>query len=240
LLPKALIRNFSPASITLAKRLILTLIAAALGVAALAYPRQARVVAQVVQAQFVTPSVPETAQLPATDEASALIRAAEAQVGVVTIYDPAYVKLTFPAGDVAPDRGVCTDVLIRAMRQAYGLDLQALVNADMKAHFAEYPANWGLKKTDRNIDHRRVPNLRKYLARMGAEVEGPYLPGDIVTSLLPGNLPHVMIVTDHAGQSEPMVVHNIGAGTRVEDRLTEFPINGHYRLTPAILTKMRQ
>ena len=74
---------------------------------------------------------------------------------------------------------------------------------------------------------------------MGARVEGPYLPGDIVTSLLPGNLPHVMIVTDHAGQSEPMVVHNIGAGTQVEDRLIEFPINGHYRLTPAVLAKLR-
>ena len=70
-------------------------------------------------------------------------------------------------------------------------------------------------------------------------MEGPYLPGDIVTSLLPGNLPHVMIVTDHAGQSEPMVVHNIGAGTQVEDRLIEFPINGHYRLTPAVLAKLR-
>ena len=113
-----------------------------------------------------------TTPLPAPDEARALIRAAEGQVGVVTLYDPAYVKLSFPGGDVAPDRGVCTDVLIRALRVAHGLDLQALLNKDMKAHFNKYPANWGLTTTDRNIDHRRVPNLRTYLARQGARFRG--------------------------------------------------------------------
>jgi uncharacterized protein len=178
-------------------------------------------------------------QLPADDIARGLIRAAEGQVGVVTIYDPAYVGLEFPGGDVAPDRGVCTDVLVRALREAHDIDLQAAVNADMKAEFSAYPRQWGLQRPDRNIDHRRVPNLQTFLARVGAEVTGDYLPGDIVTSLLPGNLTHLVIVSDQAGRDGPMIVHNIGAGTRVEDRLFEFEITGHYRLTPQVLEKMR-
>lgn len=177
--------------------------------------------------------------LPTSEAAQALIRAAEAQVGVVTIYDPAYVTLDFPGGDVPGDRGVCTDVLIRALRAAYGVDLQAAVNAEMRAHFAKYPQQWGLKTTDRNIDHRRVPNLRVFLARMGAEVTGDYLPGDVVSSLLPGNLTHIMIVTDHPGTKGPMIVHNIGAGTQVEDRLFEFEQTGHYRLTPEVLLRIK-
>jgi hypothetical protein len=130
-------------------------------------------------------------------------------------------------------------VLIRALRVAHGIDLQAAVNRDMKANFAKYPANWGLKTTDRNIDHRRVPNLQTFLARMGAEVTDNFLPGDIVTSLLPGNLPHILIVTDRRGAQDPMIVHNIGAGTRVEDRLFEFPHTGHYRLSPEVLARIR-
>lgn len=179
------------------------------------------------------------APLRAEEGGLALVRAAQAQLGVVTGYDPAYVPLDFPGGDVAAEGGVCTDVLIRALRLAEGIDLQAAVNADMTAHFASYPANWGLKRPDRNIDHRRVPNLRRFLERMGAEVAGTYLPGDIVTSLLPGNLPHLMMVTDLPGAEAPMVIHNIGAGTRVENRLLEFGITGHYRLTPEVLAKIR-
>ena len=174
----------------------------------------------------------------------ALIRAAEAQVGVTTIYDPAYVALEFPGGDVAPDRGVCTDVLIRALRVAHGIDLQVALNADMKANFAAYPAIWGLTRTDRNIDHRRVPNLARLFQRMGGELPLPpdpsnIQPGDIVTSLLPGNLPHVMIVSDRQGLDALMVVHNIGAGTLIEDRLFDYPITGHYRLTPEVMTRLR-
>ena len=202
-------------------------------------PSQLRVATQVAWAQVAVSSLPEADPLAATPEAKALIRAAEGQVGVVTTYDPAYVALEFPGGDVAPDRGVCTDVLIRALRVAHGIDLQAAVNRDMKANFAEYPANWGLKTTDRNIDHRRVPNLQTFLARMGAEVTDDFLPGDIVTSLLPGNLPHILIVTGRRGAQDPMIVHNIGAGTRVEDRLFEFPHTGHYRLSPAVLARIR-
>lgn len=206
-------------------------------------PSQLRLLGQMALAQVVTPGLPEgetpTEVLAAPAEALALIRAAEGQVGVVTTYDPAYVSLDFPGGDVAPDRGVCTDVLIRALRVAHGIDLQAAVNRDMKANFARYPANWGLSTTDRNIDHRRVPNLRAFLARMGAEVTDDFLPGDIVTSLLPGNLPHIMIVTDRMGATDPMVVHNIGAGTQVEDRLFDYPHTGHYRLTPEALARIR-
>ncbi|TXH98312.1 MAG: DUF1287 domain-containing protein [Pseudorhodobacter sp.] len=205
-------------------------LALVIAAAALLSPLHLRVVvAQAVAAET----------LAASPEAQALIRAAEGQVGVTTSYDPAYVALEFPGGDVAADRGVCTDVVIRALRVAHGIDLQAAVNRDMKGHFAAYPKTWGLKTTDRNIDHRRVPNLQTFLSRMGAEVTGEFEPGDIVTTLLPGNLPHILIVTDRRGASGPMIVHNIGAGTRVEDRLFEFPHTGHYRLTPEVLARMR-
>lgn len=193
----------------------------------------------------VTPVVADTPQMAVQSDAAALIRAAEGQVGVTTVYDPAYVTLTFPGGDVAAERGVCTDVVIRALRVAHGIDLQAAVNADMKAHFADYPALWGLTRTDRNIDHRRVPNLQRLFARMGAELAlstapEAFQPGDIVTSMLPGNLPHVMIVSDRvAGGGRLMVVHNIGAGARIEDMLFAYPLTGHYRLTPEVLARLK-
>ncbi len=180
------------------------------------------------------------------DFGMALARAAEAQVGVVRIYDPAYVGLDFPGGDVAPDRGVCTDVLIRAQRVSADLDLQSLVNRDMKADFAAYPALWGLSRPDRNIDHRRVPNLRAFLKRKGAELplsDDPtgFLPGDIVTSTLPGGLAHLVLVA--SGQSRdgmrPLIVHNIGRGTQIEDRLFDFDLTGHYRLSDAVLRRLR-
>jgi len=134
-----------------------------------------------------------------------LAAAAEAQEGVVTIYDPAYVTLDFPGGDVAPERGVCTDVLVRALRVAEGIDLQVAVNRDMKADFAAYPKNWGLTRPDRNIDHRRVPNLRRLFERVGAEKgisDDPeaYHAGDVITCLIPGDLAHLMVVgTGQAG-----------------------------------------
>lgn len=205
-------------------------------------PYQARVAAQILQGRIAAPVLSEDAAfLPASPEAKALISAAEAQVGVVTVYDPAYVTLDYPGGDVAPDRGVCTDVLVRALRRAHGIDLQAALNRDMSRHFASYPANWGLSRPDRNIDHRRVPNLRRLFERLGAEVTtGDFQPGDIVTSLLPGNLPHITIVTNRMGATDPMIVHNIGAGTWVEDRLRDFPITGHYRLTPEVMDRLRR
>jgi hypothetical protein len=172
----------------------------------------------------------------AGSEPSRLTTAARDQVGVTVTYDPAYARLGFPGGDVPRDRGVCTDVVIRALRDAWGIDLQLAVNLDMKADFAAYPALWGLTKTDRNIDHRRVPNLATLFARIGAEVpldEGPtpYLPGDIVTWKLPGNLDHIGIVSDRlAADGTPLVLHNIGRGAQEEDILFAYPMTHHYRI----------
>lgn len=167
-----------------------------------------------------------------------IVEAARAQIGVTVRYDPAYVTLSYPGGDVPADGGVCTDVVIRALRSALEMDLQRLVHEDMKAGFANYPKNWGLKRPDRNIDHRRVPNLRTWFKRKGYEVPlpdagaaGSFQPGDIVTCTVPPNLPHVMIVSDRkSAAGRPLVIHNIGGGTREEDRLTDFPLTGLYRL----------
>lgn len=172
----------------------------------------------------------------AGSEPSRLTAAARAQVGVTLTYDPDYVTLEFPGGDLPRDRGVCTDVVIRALRDAWGIDLQLAVNRDMTADFAAYPALWGLTGTDRNIDHRRVPNLQTLFTRIGAEVpldEGPvpYLPGDIVTWKLPGNLDHIGIVSDRrTDQGMPLILHNIGAGAQEEDILFAYPMTGHYRI----------
>jgi len=164
-----------------------------------------------------------------------LVVAARRQVGVTTEYDPAYVALSYPGGDVPADRGVCTDVVIRAFRAA-GLDLQQLVHEDMAADFSAYPPLWGLKRTDRNIDHRRVPNLAAYFTRLGKKVPAPtdaaaeFRPGDLVTCLVPPRRPHIMIVSDrHAASGRPLVLHNIGRGTQEEDRLLDFQRTGHFR-----------
>ena len=162
----------------------------------------------------------------------ALVEAARAQIGVTTIYDPAYVQLGYPMGDIPRERGVCCDVVIRALRDALGADLQSLVHDDMRANFSHYPKIWGLSGTDRNIDHRRVPNLRRYFERRGMEqVEGTdYLPGDLVALTVPPNLPHIAVVSDALGAScLPMMLHNIGRGAQEEDRLADFPMTGHYR-----------
>ena len=172
----------------------------------------------------------------AASEPSRLTTAAREQVGVTVSYDPAYVALAFPGGDIPRDRGVCTDVVIRALRDAWGIDLQLAVNRDMKADFAAYPALWGLDSPDRNIDHRRVPNLATLFDRIGASVpldEGPvpYLPGDIVTWKLPGNLDHIGIVSDRrATDGTPLILHNIGRGAQEEDILFAYPMTGHYRI----------
>lgn len=165
----------------------------------------------------------------------ALITAARGQVGVTVVYDPSYQSLAFPGGDVAADRGVCTDVLVRALREGWGVDLQLATNRDMKSAFSAYPKMWGLKATDRNIDHRRVPNLQTLLTRVGAALPvtsdpANFQPGDIVSWMLPGNLPHIGILSDKIAGDHPLVLHNIGAGAQEEDRLFDFPITGHYRL----------
>jgi uncharacterized protein len=167
--------------------------------------------------------------------ASPIVQAARTQIGQTTIYDPAYVGLKYPGGDVPLERGVCTDVIIRALRNGAGLDLQKLVHEDMKKAFAKYPKIWGLKKTDRNIDHRRVPNLSCYFERKGYSLgasknKRDYLAGDLVACLV-GKRPHIMIVSDEkAEDGTPLVIHNIGSGTKEENTLFAFKITGHFRL----------
>ncbi len=152
-------------------------------------------------------------------------------------YDGSYRKIGYPGGDVPDDVGVCTDLVIRAYR-ALGVDLQRQVHEDMASNFSAYPSKriWGLKTTDRNIDHRRVPNLQAFLRRHGRVLpvsNNPhdYAAGDLVTWMLPGNLPHIGIVTDRKSGlgGRPLVVHNIGAGPVLEDMLFEYRITGHYR-----------
>jgi uncharacterized protein len=171
--------------------------------------------------------------------ASPIVDSARRQIGRTTIYDPAYVKLDYPDGDVPMERGVCADVVIRALRDALGMDLQRLLHEDMKRAFSRYPRDWGLTRPDPSIDHRRVLNLRTYFARNGyslgvSQRAEDYLPGDLVTCTVAGTLPHIMIVSDRTtSQGVPLVIHNIAAGAREENRLFEFPITGHYRvLTP--------
>lgn len=158
--------------------------------------------------------------------------AARKQIGVTVRYDPAYTSLEYPGGDVPRERGVCTDVVVRALRDGLGKDLQKLVHEDMKGSFSEYPANWNLKRPDKNIDHRRVPNLIAFFKRKHTNLplDADFLPGDIVTCTVPPHLPHVMVVSDKKNaEGKPLVIHNIGGGTHEEDRLKDFPITGHFR-----------
>jgi uncharacterized protein YijF (DUF1287 family) len=167
---------------------------------------------------------------------ASIVRAARGQIGKTVSYDPSYRALAYPNGDVPIEAGVCTDVIVRALRSSLGMDLQKLVHEDMKLHFSSYPQNWKLKGPDKNIDHRRVPNLQAYFKRSGFELpisKDPqdYKAGDIVTCIVPPNLPHVMIVSDRTNKvGWPLVLHNIGAGAQEEDRLFEFKITGHYRI----------
>ena len=165
-----------------------------------------------------------------------IVAAARKQIGVTVGYDPAYKCLAYPNGDVPRSSGVCTDVVIRALRDARKVDLQKLVHEDMKANFAKYPQQWGLKRTDPNIDHRRVPNLQCFFKRKGWSLKATkkasdYEPGDFVTVIVGGRLPHIMIVSDKkAADGTPLVIHNIGSGTKEEDCLFTYPLTGHYRM----------
>ena len=150
-------------------------------------------------------------------------------------YDGAYYSIPYPNGDVPDGIGVCTDVVIRTYR-AVGLDLQKEVHEDMKANFKLYPQLWNLKRPDKNIDHRRVPNLMKYFKRQGAEISitdngKDYLPGDVVSWDLGGGLTHIGVVVDKKSNDNKrfMIVHNIGGGQVLEDCLFNFTITGHYR-----------
>lgn len=150
-------------------------------------------------------------------------------------YDPSYFSIDYPNGDVPSDKGVCTDVIIRAYRKI-GIDLQKNVHEDMKVNFGAYPKIWGLKTTDKNIDHRRVPNLMTYFKRKGAEKPisdkaKDYLPGDIVCWNLGGAITHIGIVVDKKSTDgkRNLIVHNIGGGQVLADCLFDYKIIGHYR-----------
>ncbi len=165
-----------------------------------------------------------------------VLEGAHAQVGKTLYYDGAYRRIDYPGGDVPIERGVCTDVIVRAYRHA-GVDLQVRVHEDMRRAFPVYPQAWGLSQPDSNIDHRRVPNLAAFLRRQGAGLPvtaraSDYAPGDIVTWRLPSGLPHIGLVSNLRAGANPAIVHNIGAGTTIEDMLFDFEITGHFRYVP--------
>jgi len=156
------------------------------------------------------------------------------------VYDGRYQKIAYPGGDVEAGIGVCTDVIIRSYRKL-GIDLQQLVHEDIRQHFTLYPSKriWGQNKPDTNIDHRRVPNLQTFFTRNGQSLSlsnkpEDYLPGDLVTWMLPGNLPHIGIVVNQNDSisGNPLIVHNIGSGPKMDDNLFSFTITGHYRFAP--------
>ncbi|MCE9624708.1 MAG: DUF1287 domain-containing protein [Deltaproteobacteria bacterium] len=178
------------------------------------------------------PSGPAFAE---TTPVGQIISGAISQTSQTLYYDPAYTQIPYPNGDLPSDRGVCTDVVIRAFRKG-GVDLQALVHQDMQKNFSAYPKTWGLKQTDANIDHRRVPNLMTFFARKGKSLPvtqqaDDYLPGDVVAWRLSNGLLHVGLVTDRPtfDTKRRLVVHNIGQGARLEDVLFAFQLIGHYR-----------
>lgn len=165
-------------------------------------------------------------------EPQKLVTDARQQIGKTLYYDPAYTALKYPMGDVPLVKGVCTDVIIRALR-LQGIDLQQRIHEDMKKNFSVYPKKWGLKTTDRNIDHRRVPNIMTYFKRQNYTVKNQqYLAGDIVTWDLDKGLVHIGILSDRksVGSNTPLVIHNIGQGTQENNILHQFKMIGHYRI----------
>lgn len=153
-------------------------------------------------------------------------------------YDPAYFTITYPNGDVPANKGVCTDVVIRAYRKL-GIDLQQLVHSDISKNFKSYPQLWGLKKPDKNIDHRRVPNLMHFFETYGkvkpiSSNSADYQPGDLVCWNLGGGITHIGIVANQksADGTRYLIVHNIGAGQVLADCLFSYKIIGHYVYQP--------
>lgn len=187
-------------------------------------PRPILLTHAAVLAALITFLAPQALAGPAED----LVGAARAQIGVTLSYDPSYQRIAYPNGDVPLERGVCTDVVIRAYR-AIGIDLQRGVHEQLRA---------GGKATDRNIDHRRVPNLAAFFRRHGTSIPpsdkpAGYRPGDVVTWRLQGGLNHIGIVADEVSAGgTPLVIHNIGAGARLDDILFAYPVTGHFRYLP--------
>lgn len=175
----------------------------------------------------------------ATALGTRVVVAARKQIGVTKEYDPAYVTLKYPGGDVPLRTGVCSDVVVRALRHV-GIDLQKTVHEDMRQNFSAYPQKWGLRGPDKNIDHRRVPNLMRYFERHHIAVRGElnspesHRPGDIVAWDLGNGVTHIGIVSDQKTGRTPLIIHNIGSGAKEEDVLFQYRVIGHYRVKEKI------
>lgn len=190
--------------------------------------RKLAIVAFAVPALLLAQSRPDTFT-------QRLVAAARERARHQVRYVPAYVRIAYPGGDVPAGTGVCTDEIIRTYR-AVGIDLQKDVHEDMRRNFSLYPKSWGLRRPDTNIDHRRVPNLQVFFSRKGTRLpvtRNPrdYAPGDLVTYDLGGGIPHIGIVVDVRSRDGQrwQLLHNIGAGPRIEDVLFNWKITGHYR-----------
>ena len=192
--------------------------------------------AQTKQPGFSTASEkPKLAEITSA-ETKRLLESAIEQTTVTKTYDPAYIVLPYPMGDVPAEKGVCTDVVIRAFRKA-GVDLQQAVHEDMSGNFSAYPQKWSLKKPDTNIDHRRVPNLQTFFTRKGKSLAitgraNDYQPGDVVAWDLNGKgLTHIGLVSNFYNDSTKryLIIHNIGGGAQAEDVIFDWKIIGHYR-----------
>lgn len=190
----------------------------------------------VATALLVVLNFPQTSTRP-SNFTQQLVAAAIERTHHMVRYDPAYVRIPYPEGDVPADTGVCTDEIIRIYRAVW-IDLQREVHEDMEVNLSTYPnrARWGLAHTDTNIDHRRVPNLMVFFSHKGKKLPlnlraEDYSPGDIVTWDLGGNVPHIGMVVDRKSPASGryMIVHNIGAGPKMEDVLFNWRITGHYR-----------
>lgn len=183
---------------------------------------------------FALPLSPALATQGETKAAKLIVKARR-QIGITTLYDPAYVALDYPGGDVPEDRGVCIDVIIRAYRAAFDFDFQTHVHQDMAANFDAYPKRWGLTRTDRNIDHRRVPNVETWLQRHGHELQADqWQPGDIMTCRVGDTLPHIGILSsqkDRRGQWK--AIHNIGLGTLEDNRIWAYGQKRRFRFLPS-------
>lgn len=162
-----------------------------------------------------------------------LVTAARAQIGVTVNYDPTYRQIGYPNGDVPRETGVCSDVIIRALRDAVGIDLQKLVHEDIVWHKAAYPIKYLNHWSDANIDHRRVSNLRVFFRRKGWSVyptDSDFHPGDILTLKLLSGADHIVLVGDRKNsKGELSMIHNIGVGTEEEESLSAGEIDGHFR-----------
>ncbi|MEZ5451807.1 MAG: DUF1287 domain-containing protein [Thiothrix sp.] len=200
--------------------------------------------------RFIAPPIPPTVVIPTPPvtppepppvltpvpprHVQKMLESVQEQVKVTRSYDPKYVRLKYPNGDVPETTGVCADVIVRAFR-AQGVDLQQALHEDMRHNFSQYPKKWSMKNPDSNIDHRRVYNLMRFFERQGKALpitQNPadYLPGDVVAWDLGKGQAHIGIVTQfNTADGRPLMAHNIAYGTNIEDALFFWPVIGHYR-----------